>query len=384
MAAAPFVWRPDGRPDWRAMWESFCELALHGGPPHRGPDRALHAPVGESAGGDPAMLAELRRGIWETTGLFSEVLAPGWLALTCTSPAMAGWLARAIELENVAARVDGDRLLLPAGPDYRLEDQVKSTITVVAKTHHYWEAHGAGAGEATPDTPRQQFRCVRCGLDFVLSRPAQVAAAPATCPIDGSRMARWDGAPTAGRASGLAYEHAHGPGQPWHVHGATAPREIARSPRGIPKPLVVGVGGPAGTGKSTLIESVRRRLARRLVVAVSGAGILRGDAPTPDLLFVERTGESAAATFSPDLVDATIGVLDLATAVDPGVPPGRWRLLVVSRLDAAPARGVDVQQLERALRARLGDSCLVLADLTTPGGADPVVAWLERELLLGL
>jgi hypothetical protein len=36
MAAAPFVWRPDGRPDGRAMWERFCDLALHGGPPRRG------------------------------------------------------------------------------------------------------------------------------------------------------------------------------------------------------------------------------------------------------------------------------------------------------------------------------------------------------------
>ena len=50
-------------------------------------------------------------------------------------------MVAAIALENVEARVDEDRLLLPAGPHYRLKDEVKSIITVVAKTHHYWQAH---------------------------------------------------------------------------------------------------------------------------------------------------------------------------------------------------------------------------------------------------
>src|SRR5260370_2853813 len=53
MASAPFVWR-DGRPDWGAMWTTFCELALHGGPPQPGPDPALPAPEpGAPAGGAP-------------------------------------------------------------------------------------------------------------------------------------------------------------------------------------------------------------------------------------------------------------------------------------------------------------------------------------------
>jgi sirohydrochlorin cobaltochelatase len=90
------------------------------------------------------MLAEMRRGIWETTGLYAEATGPGWLAVTCDSPEMAAWMAAAIVLENVAARADEDRLLLPAGPGYRLKDEVKSIITVVAKTHHYWHAHVNG------------------------------------------------------------------------------------------------------------------------------------------------------------------------------------------------------------------------------------------------
>jgi len=142
MASAPFVWR-DGRPDWGAMWTTFCDLALHGGPPQRGVDQALRAPgAGGPVGGSaPEALAELERGILEATGLVAEAAGPGLIAIRCESPRMAAWLCAAIILENVDARVEGDRLLLPAGPDFRLEDQVKSVITVVAKTHHYWREH---------------------------------------------------------------------------------------------------------------------------------------------------------------------------------------------------------------------------------------------------
>jgi sirohydrochlorin cobaltochelatase len=148
MSAAPFLWRPDGRPDWRAMWSSFCELALFGGPPHRGPDSALGAAAsGAAAPGDFDAVAEVRRGIWETTGLYSEPAGPGWLAITCESPKMAAWLCATIILENVAARCDEERLLVPADPSFALMDEVKSVITVVAKTHHYWTAHVAGDGD---------------------------------------------------------------------------------------------------------------------------------------------------------------------------------------------------------------------------------------------
>jgi hypothetical protein len=145
MAAAPFLWRPDGRPDWGAMWSSFCELALFGGPPHRGPESALVAVTDGGQAGNGSAVQEIRRGIWETTGLYAEPAAPGWLAVTCDSPRMAAWLSATIILENVAARCDEERLLVPADPGFTLEDQVKSVITVVAKTHHYWSAHVAGS-----------------------------------------------------------------------------------------------------------------------------------------------------------------------------------------------------------------------------------------------
>jgi hypothetical protein len=147
MSSAPFVWREDGRPDWGRMWTTFCELALYGGPPQRGPESALRAQAG-AADSDAEMLAEMRRGIWETTGLYAEPSAPGWLVVTCDSPTMAAWMCAAIILENIGARVEDDRLVLPAGPGYQLKDEVKSIITVVAKTHHYWSAHLAGADQA--------------------------------------------------------------------------------------------------------------------------------------------------------------------------------------------------------------------------------------------
>jgi hypothetical protein len=141
MSSAPFVRRRDGRPDWGAMWTTFCELALFGGPPQRGPAQALRGPERAGAAPSPEILAELERGIRETTGLDVAPAEAGWIAIRCESPRMAAWLCATIILENVAARVDGARLLLPAGPSFTIEDQVQSVITVVAKTHHYWREH---------------------------------------------------------------------------------------------------------------------------------------------------------------------------------------------------------------------------------------------------
>ena len=154
MTSAPFLWRADGRPDWGGMWTTFCELALYGGPPQRGPESPLRAPTGDATDSDAEMLAEMRRGIWETTGLYAEPAGPGWLSVTCDSPTMAAWLCASIILENVGARVEDDRLLVPAGPHFGLKDEVKSIITVVAKTHHYWQAHVADAGRVAPDIDR--------------------------------------------------------------------------------------------------------------------------------------------------------------------------------------------------------------------------------------
>lgn len=54
---------------------------------------------------------------------------------------MAAWLCATIVLENVEARFEEERLYLPAAQYFKLKDQVKSIVTVLAKTNHYWEAH---------------------------------------------------------------------------------------------------------------------------------------------------------------------------------------------------------------------------------------------------
>jgi predicted acetyltransferase len=142
MSSAPFVYREDGRPDWGAMWGGFCELALYGGPPHRGADNpvlANEAQVSEQSTSEA--LAEIRRGIFETTGLYSEPAGQGWLAVTCHSKRMAAWMCAAIILENVDSRCEDEVLYVPASPGFELKNEVKSVITVVAKVNHYWQAH---------------------------------------------------------------------------------------------------------------------------------------------------------------------------------------------------------------------------------------------------
>lgn len=149
MSAAPFVFRDDGTPDWSTMWQGFCELALYGGPSHRGEDEALGkpaAPPEEIVEDD--MIAEIQRGVLETTGLTAVPAPGGWLAIECDSRKMAAWLCATIILENVEARSEGATLYVPGDKGFELKNQVKSVITVVAKTHHYWQAHIAGLRQA--------------------------------------------------------------------------------------------------------------------------------------------------------------------------------------------------------------------------------------------
>src|SRR5260370_37535427 len=92
MSAAPFVWR-DGRPDWGAMWTTFCDLALHGGPPQRGAEQALRVPgPGEAtAGSTPETLAGPARGIQESTGLSAEPAGPGRRGGRCAGARRGAW-----------------------------------------------------------------------------------------------------------------------------------------------------------------------------------------------------------------------------------------------------------------------------------------------------
>jgi sirohydrochlorin cobaltochelatase len=144
MGSAGVRYGPDGRIAWDQMWGSFCDLAMAGGPPHKGTLLLPGTPEEVAAGREryDAVVAEICRGISMVTELTPAAApAPGWIRMECATRGMAGWLVRAMSMENVAVRADGVILELPAGPAYRDLKEVKNVITVIAKTAHYWTGH---------------------------------------------------------------------------------------------------------------------------------------------------------------------------------------------------------------------------------------------------
>jgi hypothetical protein len=144
MGSAGMRYQMDGRVAWDAMWGSFCDLAMAGGPPHKG--RLLEAGTEDAINADfdryDEVVEEICRGIRMVTRLRAYPSpTPGWVSITCRSDAMAEWLLRAIAMENVSARRSGAVLELPAAPHFRIEKEIKNVITVIAKTCHYWVGH---------------------------------------------------------------------------------------------------------------------------------------------------------------------------------------------------------------------------------------------------
>jgi len=133
-----------GMVPWDKIWTSFCDLAMAGGPPHRGKllEPVCIEEIRSQLDAYAAVEREIRRGIGLASGL-QTVDSPylGWVAVECQSEEMAAWLLRAILVENISVRREKSRLYLPAGPNYRVEKEIKNVITAVAKTVHYWQAH---------------------------------------------------------------------------------------------------------------------------------------------------------------------------------------------------------------------------------------------------
>ncbi len=199
----------------------------------------------------------------------------------------------------------------------------------------------------------------------------------------------------------------------------------------IPRPLRIGIGGPVGSGKTALVESlcVRLRdshdvavitndiytqedaqflirrgvLPQERVLGVETGGCphtaIREDAsvnleavhqllgrfPELEILFVESGGDNLAATFSPELVDAAIYVIDVAAGDKiprkggPGIT--RSDLLVINKIDLAPYVGADLSVMERDSKRMRGDRPFVFTNLRDGTGAGRVVDWIRRELL---
>jgi sirohydrochlorin cobaltochelatase len=144
MGSAGLKYAADGQVAWNEMWATFCDLAMAGGPPHKGAllEPASRAEVDAAPERYDEVIEEICRGVTMVTDLGAyPAPLPGWIHVDCFSEAMAGWLLRAIVMENVSARTEGLVLALPAGPGYRLDKEIKNVVTVIAKTCHYWTGH---------------------------------------------------------------------------------------------------------------------------------------------------------------------------------------------------------------------------------------------------
>jgi sirohydrochlorin cobaltochelatase len=144
MGSAGLRYGPDGRVAWDQVWTTFCDLALAGGPPHRGKllEPVTEAEVATAPDRYGEVVAEIDRAIGLTTGLpVFEGYAPGWIGVQCGSVPEAAWLQFAVTAENVSARRSLSLLQLPAGPAFRVEKEIKNVVVALAKAYHYWDGH---------------------------------------------------------------------------------------------------------------------------------------------------------------------------------------------------------------------------------------------------
>ena len=144
MGSAGLIYGPGGKVAWNQIWTTFCDLALAGGPPHRG--KLLEPVSSEEAAAEPAryaeVVSEIERAGMSTTGLSATAgYEPGWVGVQCESQAEAAWLQFAVTAENVSARRSQAVLHLPAGPAFRVEKEIKNVVVALAKSYHYWEGH---------------------------------------------------------------------------------------------------------------------------------------------------------------------------------------------------------------------------------------------------
>lgn len=197
-------------------------------------------------------------------------------------------------------------------------------------------------------------------------------------------------------------------------------------------PLRVGVGGPVGSGKTALLDALCKRLrddfriavvtndiytkedaeflirsraldAARIIGVETGGcphTAIREDAsmnlaavedlqarfPDLNLVFIESGGDNLSATFSPELADLTIYVIDVAEGEKiprkggPGIT--RSDLLVINKIDLAPHVGASLEVMARDSKRMRGDRPFVFTNLREGGGLDKVVDFIRREGML--
>jgi urease accessory protein len=193
--------------------------------------------------------------------------------------------------------------------------------------------------------------------------------------------------------------------------------------------LRVGIGGPVGSGKTALTLALCRALRDRYQIAVvtndiyteeDAQFLVRHDALEPeriigvetggcphtairedasinleavdrltlrfrdlDVVFIESGGDNLAATFSPELSDLTLYVIDVAAGDKiprkggPGIT--RSDLLIINKIDLAPHVGASLDVMERDARKMRGDAPFLFTNLKTGDGLSSVVAFIERN-----
>jgi len=107
--------------------------------------------------------------------------------------------------------------------------------------------------------------------------------------------------------------------------------------------------------------------------------------PDLQLVLVESGGDNLSATFSPELVDAFIYVIDVAEGDKiprKGGPAIKFSdLMIINKIDLAPHVGADLAVMDRDSKAMRGERPFIFCDLKTHKGLDKVIAWIEREVL---
>src|SRR5471030_2695327 len=200
------------------------------------------------------------------------------------------------------------------------------------------------------------------------------------------------------------------------------------------QPVRVGIGGPVGSGKTALTLALCRSLRERYQLAVvtndiyteeDAKFLVTHDALTPDriigvetggcphtairedasinleaisrltasfndldIIFVESGGDNLAATFSPELSDLTLYVIDVAAGDKiprkggPGIT--RSDLLVINKIDLAPMVGASLEVMERDAKRMRGERPFVFTNLKTGQGLETIIRFVETHGLLGL
>ena len=198
------------------------------------------------------------------------------------------------------------------------------------------------------------------------------------------------------------------------------------------KYVKIGIAGPVGSGKTALIERLSRNIAHQYdlgvitndiytkedaefltknsllpaerIIGVETGGCphtaIREDAsmnleavdemaarfPGIQLIFIESGGDNLSATFSPDLADVTIFVIDVAEGDKiprkggPGIT--RSDLLVINKIDLAPYVGASLEVMERDARLMRKGQPFVFTDLMKGVGLDAVISWIRKYALL--